>query len=500
LSKSNDNEKQYVLFVKDNRHLFNEEVYKLTGLTIEDARRKNKVRLGFQILPEQQVIIERDYIQVGKLQYKLTDIQFVYDYQGITEEIKHRLVNAGCHYVRVTSPQGWFQVERMEHLKALTVDTIRFSSGLINTFWLSNLSNRLAIVQVLSGFSADKQKWHRYLDAIGDAYLYGFHCHCNTLCNLSEASAADITWKVTNELLDPYDFAISNRVSNRLYQYKRLIGKYQTMACTKGDVLFNYMFILCEEELWRILEELGLKYLGVGGFSHFSYYSDLSWMGLALDLCEALKFAGHIKLVQAILNKRITDVCIDSLEVFKGEIVYVVNKLGEEVLFRLKQELFDNPCFFNGKTYQTFREACKEFVVDFDTLLSSIHQRFLEKQLMVKITDCDREIPVKFWRLAIQWNSLESEMKELLRSVAFEICQEETRKMGFKPLVYYPAKQIAEKVEKDIACFDSFIFLFENREKDFLAENELPPSKFSPRVIEYCKRFEEFEIEWINLE
>ncbi|MHA1186176.1 MAG: hypothetical protein ACTSSK_04765, partial [Candidatus Heimdallarchaeota archaeon] len=85
--------------------------------------------------------------------------------------------------------------------------------------------------------------------------------------------------------------------SNRLYLHKRLVGKYQTMACSKGDVLFNYMFILCEEELWKILDELGLKYLGVGGFSHFSYYSDLSWMGLVLDLCEALKFAGHIKLV-----------------------------------------------------------------------------------------------------------------------------------------------------------------------------------------------------------
>ncbi len=500
MSKSRENENQYVLCVKDKRYIFNEEVYKLTGLTIEDARRKNNVRLGFQILPEQQVTIEDDCLLVGKLQYNLTDIQFIYDYQGISEEVKQRLVNEGCHYVRITSPQGWFQIERMDNQKALTVDAIRFSSGFNNIFWHSNLSNRLAMVQIFRGFSSEKQKWQRYLDAISDAYLYGLHCHTNILCNLSEASAAEITWKVTNELIHPFDFAISNRVSNRLYQKKRLVGNYQTMARTKGDVLFNYMFILCEEELWKILDELGLKYLGVGGFTHFSYYSDLAWMGLVLDLCEALKFAGHIKLVQAILDKRITSACIDSLEGFKGEIVYVVNKRGEELLYQLKQELFDNPCIFNGKTYKSFREACKQFVVEFNVLLSSIHQRFLKKQLMVKIVDCDRVIPIKFWRLASQWTSLESVMGKQLKSIAFRICQEEIRKVDFKPLVYYPTKQIAGKVKKDIACLDTLPPLFENREKDFLVEYNLPSSKFSPRVIEYCSRFEELEIEWIHLE
>jgi len=288
LSKSKENEKQYVLCVKDNRHILNEEVYKLTGLTIDEARKKSKVRLGFQILPEQQVIIKDDYLHVDKLQFNISAIQFIYDYQGISKEIKQQLISAGCHYVRITSPQGWFSIDRMDPQKALTVDIIRFSSGLNNLFWQSNLSNRLAMVQVLKGFSSDNQKWQHYIDTICDAYLNGINCHTSVLCNLSEASAANITWIVTNELISQYGFAISNRVSNRLYLHKRLVGKYQTMACSKGDVLFNYMFILCEEELWKILDELGLKYLGVGGFSHFSYYSDLSWMGLVLDLCEAL--------------------------------------------------------------------------------------------------------------------------------------------------------------------------------------------------------------------
>ncbi|MGC9778112.1 MAG: hypothetical protein HZR80_02600 [Candidatus Heimdallarchaeota archaeon] len=498
MSKSRKDEQQYILCVKDNRHIFNEEVYKLTGLTLDEVRKKNKVSLGFQILPGQQVIIKDDYLHVDKLQYNLSVIQFVYDYQGISEEIKQKLVSAGCHYVRISSPQGWFKVERMGYQKALTVDAMRFSFGLNNVFWRSNLSNRLALVQTLRGFSSEKQKWQLFVDAICNAYLYGYNCHTSVLCNLSEASAADITWMVTNELISTFDFAISNRVSNRLYLHKRITGNYQTMACTKGDVLFNYMFILCEEELWNMLDELGLKYLGVGGFSHFSYYSDLSWMGLVLDLCEALKFAGHIKLVQAILDKRITNSLIDKLDVFKGEIVYVVNKRGEEVLYKLKQKLFSEPCYFNGKTYQTFREACKQFIVEFDNLFSAIHQKFLEKQLMVKIIDCEREIHVKFWRLATQWTSLDIEVREQMKDIAFRICQDEIKKANFKPLVYYPTKRIAEKVEQNLTCSNSLSLLFEDREKDFLEENNLPPNKFSPRVIEYCNRFEELEIEWIR--
>ena len=498
MSKSRENEKQYVLCVKDNRHIFNEEVYKLTGLTIDEARKKSKVCLGFQILHDQQVTIKDDCLHIDKLQYEISAIQFVYDYQGISEEIKQQLISAGCHYVRISSPKGWFKVDRMDPQKALTVDVIRFSLGLNNLFWQSNLSNRLAMVQILRGFSSDSHKQQRYVDTICDAYLYGINCHTSVLCNLSEASAADITWMVTNELIDPYEFAISNRVSNRLYLHKRLVGKYQTMARSKGDVLFNYMFILCEEELWNILDELDLKYLGVGGFSHFSYYSDLSWMGLVLDLCEALKFAGHIKLVQAILDERITDSLIDKLDAFKGEITYVVNKPGEEVLQKLKQELFNDSCFFNGKTYETFREACKQFVIDFDELLTSIHNRFLKKQLMVKIKDCSREIPVKFWRLATQWTSLELEMKKQLEDIAFEICHEEIKKVGCKPLVYYPTEIIEERVNRDIACLDTLICLFENREEGFLRENKLPPNKFSPRVFDFCNQYEELDLEWIN--
>ncbi len=500
MSKNRENENQFVLCVKDNRHIFNEEMYKLTGLTTEDARKKNEVSLGFQILPEQKVIIKDDCLHVDKLQYNLQAIQFIYDYQGISEEIKQQLVSAGCHYVRVSSPKGWFQVERMDYQNALMVDIIRFSSGLNNIFWRSNIYNRLAMVQTLQGFSSDKQKWQFYLDAIGDAYQYGFNCHTSVLCNLSEASAADITWKVTNELIGSFEFIISNRVSNRFYLHKRLVGKYQTMAHTKGDVLFNYMFILCEEELWDILNELGLKYLGVGGFSHFSYYSDLSWMGLVLDLCEVLKFAGHIKLVQAILDKRVTKSLINKLDVFKGEIIYVVNKRGEEVLYQLKQEIFCDSCFFIGKTYQTFREACKQFIVDFNELLSSIHQRFLEEQLMVKILECNREIPVKFWRLATQWTTYEPIIRNQLKSIAFRICKEEIMKVNFKPLVYFSSKQIAERVKRDIHQLDSLPCLFERREEDFLREYKLPPVKFSPRVIDFCNQFEELELEWIRLE
>ena len=489
----------FVLCVKDNRHIFNKEVYKLTGLTIDEVRKKHKVRLGFQILPGQQVsIIADEILTVGKLQYNISDIHFVYDHQGITKEIKQRLITAGCHYVRVSSPKGWFHVDRMDYQKALTVDVIRFSSGFINTFWRSNLSNRLAMIQALFGFASDNQKLQFFKDKIGDTYQYGRNCHSSILCNLSEATAADVTWRVTNELLGPCGIVIRNRVSSRLFSLKRVVGNYKTMARTKGDVLFNHMFILCEEELWVILEELGLKYLGVGGFNHFSYYSDLSWMGLVLDLCEALKFAGHVALVKAIVEKRITDSCISSLDVFRGEVIYVVNKKGGEVLHRLKQELLSSPCYFNGRSYQTFREACKQFIVEFDKLLSAVHQRFLKKQLLVKIKNCDREIPVRFWRLATQWTSLEPVIKEQLKELAFKICQEEILKTSFKPLIYFPMKQTEEKANKDLAGFNLIPSLFETREEEFLEKHDLPSNKFSPRVVEYCNQFEELDIEWIH--
>ncbi len=183
---------------------------------------------------------------------------------------------------------------------------------------------------------------------------------------------------------------------------------------------------------------------------------------------------------------------------FKGEVIYIVNGKGEQLLLQLKKDLFKNQCFFNGKNYNSFREVCENFIKEFDVLLTSIHQRFIKKQLLVRIVDCDREIPVKLWRLMTQWISLDVKKREQLNRFAFTICQEEIKKSKFNPLVFYPNKQVSDRVEKELLNLNKSVFLFKNRENEFLLRYEQPLNEFSPRVKEYCRQFEELEIEWIN--
>lgn len=490
-------QKQYIKCVRDTKHLFYEQFVSVTGLEPE-AIKHGPSNFGFQIYPDYEVRIIGDELWVEGLHNKLSSIAFVYDFAGIPETIKQQLIDAGCHYQRKNFNKGWFNQKRIEPRRAIHVDLIRLSNGFTNLFFQANCKGRIGLVLALQGLASDDRLYQDYIDAIGDAFLLGYHCNLNQNCNLAEANAAKATWELTNQLLQPFGLTVMNRVSDRLYKLKRMIGNYRTMARSPADALFNLMYIFCESELWKILDEKEINYLGVGGFAHFSFYSDLAWMGLVLDLCEALKFAGHVKLVQAIQAERIkTKKDITKLFAFKNELLYTVSSYGEKILYDLKEEVFNESNYFYGEK-QSFRKTIDIFIERFDQLLLNIGQRFDTESLLIKEQNNPFELPAQLWRLTLEWESLEEGAKRRLQQKAFSICQEEISKNIFQPLVWYPSQQIAKRTEKEITTFKKFSFLFEEREEQLMEDREPYFSQLSPSVHSFSRQFKELEVKWIK--
>lgn len=489
--------KQFIKCVKDANQIFYDQILAVTGLEPEAIERV-RANFGFPIYPGYEVKVIGNELWVGKLHAKLSDISFVYDFVGIPETIRQRLIDAGCHYRRRTFQKGWLSQKRMDPARAVHVDLIRLSNSFTNLFFQGNIQGRLALVLALQGLAADDRLYQDYLDAIGDAFLLGYHCHLAQNCNLAEANAARVTWELTNQLLRPFGLGITNRVADRLYRLKRMLGNFRTMARSPADALFNLMYIFCEEEMWKLLTEKGIDYLGVGGFAHFSYYSDLAWMGLVLDLCEQLKFAGHVKLVLAILNERIDPKkVIARLHGFKNELLYTVTAEGQRLLFELKEELFEEPNYFYGKN-QSFRETIVIFVESFDELLWKIGHRFDKEYLLVKEARNPFELPAKLWRLTLEWENLQAQDKEKLQKKAFTICQEEIRRLSFKPLVWLPSQAVARRVDEEVSTFKEFSFLFEEREQELMKGREQKFGRLSPSVYRLSQQCKELTISWIN--
>ncbi len=491
--------KQQIKCVKDSSHIFYDRIYNLTGLAAEEIE-EARTNLGTPIYQGYDVRLIDDDLFIGDVRYKLKDIKFIFDYAGIQEEIKQRLLDHGCYYERKTNLSGWFKVERIEPKRAVYVDAIRLSNGFNNLYLKSVIKSDLSIIFALQGMIPDQRVLKKYVDKIGDAYLYGYHSHANKLCNSAEGLAADVLWEFTNKLIESYNFKISNRISDRLCQLRRMVGNYSSMAKTATDALFNTTYQLFEEEIWKILEEKKINYLGVGGFSHFSYYSDLSWMGLPLDLGDALKKGGHYTLVDTILAEEITHEDIKRLTAFKGEDNYTVTKYGCDILYEKKEELFESPCFYRGKQYSSFREACREEIDKFDRLLSNIGDRLEEEHLPIKSPDLGNNLAVKLWRLTLDWEYLPAKLRENLGESVFQICQEEIQKLDFQPLVWMRSKHIEQRVNREIANFEGLAFLFTDREEKHHQKHGRKIGQLSPITKEFSETLLELPVSWINLE
>ncbi len=494
-----NNLKQYIRCVKDCSHIFYDQIYQLTGLEAEEIEQA-KTNLGIPIYQGYDVRLIDDDLFIGDVKYKLKDIKYIFDYTGIQEEIKQRLLDNGCYYERKTNLSGWFKVERIEPKRAVYVDAIRLSNGFNNLYLKSAIKSDLSTIFALQGMISDQRMLKKYVDKIGDAYLHGFHSHANKLCNSAEGIAANVLWEFTNKLISPYDFKISYRISDRLIRLKRMVGNYNSMAGTPADALFNTSYQFNEEEMWKLLEEKDINYLGVGGFSHFSINSDLSWMGLPLDLSDSLKKAGHYKLVDAILAEEITHDDIKRLTAFKGERIYTVTRYGCEILYEKKEELFESPCIYRGKQYSSFRDACKEEIDKFDLLLTNIGDRLEEEHLPIKNPDFGNNLAVKLWRLVLEWEYLPAKVRKDLGEHAFQICQEEIQKLDFQPLVWMRSKHIEQRVNQEIANFEELAFLFSDREEEHHQKHGEKIGQLSPITQEFRETLLELPVSWINLE
>ncbi|MGC9778977.1 MAG: hypothetical protein HZR80_07020 [Candidatus Heimdallarchaeota archaeon] len=490
---------QYIRCVKDSGHIFSDKLFQLTGLTSEEYK-KTKSSLGVPILPGYEVKIVNEILFVGQLMLRIRDIKFIYDYVGIPLEIKQALVENGCYYKRIDSLRGWFNLNRISVKKATCVDVIRLSNGFNNLFFKSIIKSDLSFIYTLHGMASQKSKIQPVIDKIGDAYILGYHCHEGTLCNATEGLAAKTIWNFTNKLIQPYGFRIRHRVSDRLCNKKQMIGNYRTIARTKTDALFNTTFQIFEEEMWLTLEELGLNYLGVGGFSHFSINSDLAWMGLPLDLCDSLKKAGHIQLVKAILDEEITNKHIESIVGFKGERLYYVSPVARKILFETKEDVFRNPCVFKGQYYGSFREALTKNVLEFDNLLENICERLHEEQLFINDKETTNSIGVKLWRLVLEWEYLPNSQKDLLRKKMFTICQGEIKRVDFQPIVWMKSKFIEKQLEDYTTELEKLSFLHSEREKEYIIKRGYKIGQLSPKVKEFSFELKELPIKWINLE
>ncbi len=492
-------ETQYIRCVKDSGHIIKDKVYKLTGLTTNDFQQL-KSGLGVPILPGYEVKVKDDILFVGQLMLKIRDIRFIYDYVGIPLEIKQVLKENGCYYKRIDSLKGWFNLDRMSVKKATWVDAIRLSNGFNNLFFKSIIKSNLSFVYTLHCMASQKSKIQPVIDKIGDAYILGYHCHEGTLCNLTEGFAAKTVWDLTDKLIKPHGFQIRHRVSDRLYYKKQMIGNYRTIARTKADALFNTTFQIYEEEMWLILEELGLNYLGVGGFTHFSINSDLTWMGLPLDLSDSLKKVGHIQLVKAILDEEITNEHIKSIAGFKGERLYYVSPVARKILFENKEDVFKSPCVFKGQSYGSFREALTKNVLEFDNLLENIGERLHEEQLFINDKETINSIGVKLWRLVLEWEYLPNSQKDLLRKKIFTICQGEIKGVDFQPIVWMKSKFIEKQLEDYTTELEKLSFLHSEREKEYIIKRGYKIGQLSPKVKEFSFELKELPIKWINLE
>ena len=490
---------QYIKCVKDSEHIFKDKVYQLTGLTIQDHQ-QTKSSLGVPILPGYEVKVAGEILFVGQLMLRIRDLKFVYDYVGLPLKIKQVLIENGCYYKRIDSFKGWFSLNRMPIKKATCVDAIRLSNGFNNHFFKSTIKSDLSLIYTLQGMSSKRNAYQPLIDKLGDAYILGYHCHEGTLCNTTEGLAAKTIWNYTDKLIEPYGFRIRHRVSDRLHNRKQMIGNYRTIARTKADALFNTAFQIYEEEMWLTLEELGLNYLGVGGFIHFSINSDLTWMGLPLDLCNPLKKAGHIQLVKAILEEEINKKHIKTIFGFKGERLYYVSPVGQEILFETKEDVFKNPCVFKGQSYNSFKEALTKNVLEFDNLLENICEILHEEQLFINDKETINSIGVKLWRLLLEWEHQPDSQKNLLRKKIFGICKEEIKRCGFQPIVWMESKFIEQRLENDIAEFEKLSNLHKEREKEYIIKHGYKIGQLSPRVKEYSYDLKELPIKWINLE
>jgi len=491
--------KQYIKCVKDSSHILYDQIYQLTGLEAEEIE-EARLNLGTPIYQGYEVNLIDDNLFIGEIRYKLKDIKFVYDYVGIQEEIKQRLLDNGCFYERKTHPSGWFNLERIEPKRAIYVDAIRLCNGFNNLYSKLAIRNDLGVIFALQGMTSDQRELKKYLGKIGDAYLFGYHCNANKLCNSAEGFAADVLWDFTNKLIAPYGFKVSHRVSDRLFRLKRMVGNYRSMARTPADALFNITYQYYEEEIWKLLEEKGINYLGVGGFSHFSYYSDCSWMGLPLDLLsDSTKKAGHYKLTDAILAEEITRKDIKRLTAFKGENTYTVTNNGCGVLYEKKEELFENPCYHRGKYYSSFRDACREEIDRFDLLLTNIGNRIEEEHLSIKDSRLSHDFVVKLWRLVLEWEYLPVNIRENLRDYNFQICQEEIENLAFQPLAWMRTKQIEGRVNREIANFEKYSFLFSDREEMHHQKHGKKIGQISPITKEFNESMLELPVSWINL-
>lgn len=494
-----DSMTQYIMCVKDSTHLFKDKIYQLTGLTPQDYQQP-KSSLGVPILPGYEVKIVGEFLFVGQLMLKISDLKFVYDHIGLSHEIKQVLIENGCYYKRIDSFKGWFNLSRISVKKATCVDAIRLSNGFNNYFLKSTIKSDLSLVYALQKMASKRDTYQPLIDKLGDAYILGYHCHEGTLCNVTEGLAAKTIWNFTDKLIEPFGFRIKHRVSDRLHNKKQMIGNYRTIARTKADALFNTAFLIFEEEMWSILEELGLNYLGVGGFTHFSLNTDLSWMGLPLDLCNSLKKAGHIQSLKSILNEEITKKHIKKISGFKGERLYYVSPVGQKILFETKEDALSNPCVFNGQTYNSFKEALRKNVLEFDYLLENICERLYDEQLFINDKEMINSIGVKLWRLVLEWEYLPISQRNLLRNKVFRICQEEIKKTGFQPIVWMESKYIEQQIEKDIDDFEKLSFLHKKREDDYINKHGYKAGQLSPRLKEYSYELKELPIKWINLE
>ncbi|MCE7743630.1 MAG: hypothetical protein GPJ52_00695 [Candidatus Heimdallarchaeota archaeon] len=491
--------KQYIRCVKDSGHILTDRFFQVTGLTTDDFQQANS-SLGIPILPGYEIQIVDDILFVGQLMLRIRDLRFIYDYVGIQPEIKQMLIDSGCFYKRIESQQGWFNLKRMPVRKAACVDAIRLCNGFNNLYFNSIIKSDLSLIYTLQGMSSRKSAIQPIIDRVSDAYLLGYHCHESTLCNATEGLAAKVIWEFTDKLIKPFGFRIRHRVSNRLYNKKRMVGNYRAIARTKADALFNTTFQIFEEELWILLEELGLNYLGVGGFSHFSINSDLVWMGLPLDLCDSLKKAGHSQLIREILDEEISVKHIETIVGFKGERLYYVSPVGREILSEAKEKVFCNSCVFNGQAFSSFKEALKKNVLEFDNLLNNICERLHEEQLFLNDKETINAIAMKLWRFIFEWEWLPESQKDLLRENVFTICQEEITKSGFHPIVWMKSNYAEQLVMNDLAELKKLSFLYRERERNYLLKNAHKISQLSPRVKEYSFEMKELPIKWINLE
>jgi len=491
--------KQHIKCVKDCSHIFYDQMYRFTGLESEEIKQV-KTNHGVPIYQGCEVRLVDDDLYIGDARFKLHDIKYIFDYEGIDDEIKQRLLDHGCYYERKTNMSSWFNVNRIEPKKAVYVDAIRLSGGFNNLYMKTAMKSDLSVIFTLQEMLSDQRTLKKYTSKIGDAYLFGYHSHANKLCNSAEGIAADVFWEFTNKLIAPFNFKISHRVSDRLYKQKRMIGNYNSMAQTPTDVLFNTEYQICEEEIWTILDEKGINYLGVGGFSHFSYHSDLSWMGLPLDLGDSLKKAGHYMLVDAILAEEITHNEIKKIIAFKGGRTYTVTKYGYDILYEKKEELFESPCFYQGKQYSSFRDACREEIDKFDHLLTNVGNRIEEEHLPIKNCVFGEDLAVKVWRLVLEWKYLPAKVRENLIERVFQICREEIQKQDFQPLVWMRSKSIEQRVNNKITSFEKLAFLFPDREEKHHQKHRRTIGQLSPITNEFRETMLELPVSWINLE